>query len=318
MIRKIINESIHSLLSEAYRLEPNMVPSGIRNWANAQLKGRVTKYELEQRGEVGIGIPFFEGDLEYYQMFRLVDGDAIPMEDVSFYRSGLEGDGGQITGKKVEGDAVIPSGHVLAKASSYLRIVTLYTSSDAMKMLVPSPSDQEELSDMELLALFQARHLVSSYRHKFSPEVYQKLMNIGFMNKNKSITNKGRNALESPEFIERLGDRYSSYKLDKLIREGISPERRKEAVAFSKELKKHLARTYSFPSMKAQLSKSVMEDPYIMVSARESGGIPPDLKRDCLILVYGLENADKLSMGNITSNYIAMHWSQWEKLMKQI
>lgn len=218
MIRKLVSEAIRSALNEAYRLEPNMVPNGIRAWVESTLGKRVTKYELEQRGEVEISMPFFEADREEWQMFKLINGEAVPMEDVNFYRSGNEGDGVPLTGIKIQGPAVIPSGHVLVRTSRYLNTATLYTSSDAMKMLTPATSDQDELSDMELLALYQARSLKSAYRHKFKPEIYEKLMSLGLINTSKAITNKGRNALESPELIDRLGGKYTSYKLDPLIR----------------------------------------------------------------------------------------------------
>jgi hypothetical protein len=218
IIRKLVIEAIRSALNEAYRLEPKMVPNGIRAWVESTLGKRVTKYELEQRGEVEISMPFFEADREEWQMFQLVNGDAFPMKDVNFYRAGNEGDGVPLTGLKIQGPAVIPSGHILVRTSRYLNLATLYTSSDAMKMLTASQSDQEELSDMELLALYQARSLKSAYRHKFKPEIYERLITLGLLNTNKSITNKGRNLLELPELVDRLGGRHTSSKLDHLIK----------------------------------------------------------------------------------------------------
>lgn len=321
-IRKLISETVMSLLNEAYTLEPNMVPAAIRAWVDSTIGIRVRKYDLEQRGEVEISMPFFEADREEWKMFKLVDGGAVPMEDVSFYRSGNEGDGVPVMGKKIQGNAVIPSGHVLVRTSRYLRSATLYTSSDAMKMLAPPPSEQDQLSDMELLALYQAKGLKSAYRHKFNPEVYQKLMSLGLMASNKSITSKGRNALESPELIDRLGGKYSSSKLDHLIRnnswmsEAIDPDQRAEAVAFAKELKRNIAAKYGFKNLRVQLSKGVNEDPFIMVSTKgEVRELPEQLKRDCITMVYGPEEADRPSIGNISSYQIALKWSQWKDFL---
>lgn len=301
-----------------------MVPQAIRSWVEMTIGSRITKYELEQRGEVEIGMPFFEADREEWQMFQLVEGGATPVEGVNFYRSGNEGDGVPVLGKKIQGSAVIPSGHVLVRTSRYLKMATLYTSADAMKMLTPASSDQEQLNDMELLALFQARSLKSAYRHKFSPEVYERLVALGLLNSSKAITNKGRNALESPDLIDRLGSKHSSSKLDHLIKrnswmnEAISPERRAEAVAFSKMLKKHLAQKYKFPNLRVRLTTNVMDDPYIMVAGKgDVRNVPDQLKRDCILLVYGPEEVERGSIGNISTAYITMKWSQWQQLIDQ-
>lgn len=320
-IKKLITEAVKTLLKE-YRLETNMVPQGIRAWVDRTIGQRVSKYELEQRGELEIGMPVYEADREEYQMFRLTDGgDAVPVEGVSFYRAGNEGDGVPVLGPRIGGKAVIPSGHVLVMTSRMFKMATLYTAGDAMKMMMPAPSDQEQLSDMELLALYQAKGLKSAYRHKFKPEIYDRLISLGLMASNKSVTNKGRNFLETPQAIERLGGKFSSSKLDHLIkggwlREGITPEARAEAVAFAKEMKRYIASKYGVDKLSVQIGKSVNPDPYIMVAGKgDVRTLPDQLRRDCLTLVYGPENADKHSMGNISQTYITMHWSQWKKLI---
>lgn len=142
------------------------------------------------------------------------------------------------------------------------------------------------------------------------------------MASNKSVTNKGRNLLELPEFTDRLGSKYDSRKLDHLInkhswlREGITPEKRAEAVEFAKNLKRFIAEKYGMKKLSVQLGKSVMEDPYIMVTRRGDDRImPAQLRRDCIMLVYGPAEADRPSIGNIAEMYITMHWSQWKRLM---
>jgi len=205
-ILQLVREAVSSVLREShYTLDPNMVPQGIRAWVNATLGRNIRKYKLVQTGEVEIGMPVFEADREIYQMFRLENGNAVPMDGVSFYRSGNEGDGVPVTGHKIGGKTTIPSGHVLVKTSRYIGDATLFTADDAQKLLPPAPAEGEELSDLELLALYQAKSLISSYRHKFKPEVYARLIQLGLMAANKSITTKGKNALEYPQNKERLG-----------------------------------------------------------------------------------------------------------------
>ncbi len=331
-ILQLVREAVSSVLRESYyTLDHNMVPAGIRAWVNATLGRNIRKYKLVQTGEVEIGMPVFEADREIYQMFRLENGNAVPMEGVNFYRAGNEGDGVPVTGHKIAGKATVPSGHVLVKTSRYIGDATLFTADDAQKLLPPAPAEGEELTDLELLALYQAKSLIASYRHKFKPEVYARLQQLGLMAANKSITTKGRNALEYPQNSERLGTQGN--KLMPLIEpwrknwagggagdvsEGISPERRAEAVAFAKLLKKTLMTKYGIPKIRVEIGKSVSENPYITVSSHAyPEPLPEQLRRDCLLMVYGPEAAEKMTgMGNIREHYIALNWSVWQKLMQ--
>lgn len=203
-IKTLVQEAIHQVLKEAYALEPRDIPAGIRNWVNAVIGSKVKNYRLEQQGEVEIGIPTFEADREEYQMFKLTNGDATPVEGVSFHRSGNEGDGVPVTGLKIGGRAVVPSGHVLVRTSRYLKMATLYTSSDAQQFLPQPTTSDNALNDQELAALHAAKSLKSAYRKKFPPEVYARLMALGYMASNKSVTVNGRNALEAPELKNRI------------------------------------------------------------------------------------------------------------------
>lgn len=320
----LIKEAISELLNEDYRLEPNMVPKGIRDWAASVLGRKVRKYNLVQKGEHHIGMPVFEADRETYQMFKLENGDAVPMHGVSFYRSGNEGDGVPVLGHRIEGAVQIPSGHVLVRTSSYIGDVTLFTATDAQKLLPPPPSEGEQLSDMELLCLWQARSTASAYRYKrYKPEVFAKLISLGLMAANKAITVKGRNTLEYPEYKERLGSQG-----DKLlhliepwraawknnITEAIGPEERKQVVDFAKALKRSIIAKYGV-NVKVSVAKSVNPDPYIQVSSADyDSPLPAQLVKDCLLLKYGPEAAERGgTMGNITNHYIALNWSEWQK-----
>lgn len=317
-LKKLIRETVSEFLNEGYALDPNMVPRGIRSWVEQTLGVRIKKYTLEQYGEVTISMPVFEADRETYQMFRLENGDAVPMHGVNFYRAGNEGDGVPVTGHKIEGPVQIPSGHVLVRTSRYLKSATLYTANDAQKLLPPPPTEETRLSDFELLALFQARSLISSYRHKFKPEVYDRLISLGLMAKNKSITINGKNTLEEPSNKERLGTQGMA--LDHLIndrswlREAIEPEQRKQVVEFAKGLKRTIIDRYKI-NVRVQVSKSVNPDPYIQVSSGDyDSPLPAQLIKDCLLLKYGPEAAERGgTMGNVTNHYIALSWSEWQK-----
>jgi hypothetical protein len=109
----------YSMLFESVVLAANQVPMGIRNWVSSKLGKNIQKYTVEQKGSVTIDMPWHEADREYYQMFSLSGSNAVPMDDVQFQRSGMEGDGVMATGHKIAGEVQIPSGYVLVCAGIY-------------------------------------------------------------------------------------------------------------------------------------------------------------------------------------------------------
>lgn len=200
-------KSAYNMLFESMVLPPKDVPMGVRLWVDSVLGKGIQKYEIEQKGKVHISTPWHEAARVYYQMFQLVGNDATTVDGVSFYRTGLEGDGVLPIGDKVGGTYEIPSGYILVSACTYPKVVRIYTSSDATLMLPPTntdiidinkdPNDPEFIKSIKYaVALYQAKALKSPYRTKFNDDIYAKLISNNLMKANKSITVDGINYLE--------------------------------------------------------------------------------------------------------------------------
>lgn len=203
-IRKTILES---LLSESKMyLEPKDVPPAIRSWT-----GNLKKFILHQTSEpVRIGLPWHESDRVTYQFFKLNGSNATPVGN-SLTRSGFEVDSpqGYEEGEKKSGVVNVPEGHVLVELHTYPPMAEIYTGPGAQMMIDSAPS--EDLSPAEILALVAAKGLKPAYRPKFKEEVYQRLISLGLMASNKSITVSGKNYLYKPGVNEKFEEAKELY-----------------------------------------------------------------------------------------------------------
>lgn len=163
------------------------VPYEIQQWVERKI-GKVKRYEVIQKGSLHISPPWHERTYNAYGTFKMVNGRFILLSEF-----GMSGnDPNDLSG----GSQVIeiPTGHVVVQTDSYTGTAKIYTSDDAL-LALPS-GDTDTLTDAEKLALYSAKTLKSAYRHKFKQEVYDSLIAKGLLEKNKSISINGRNALE--------------------------------------------------------------------------------------------------------------------------
>lgn len=133
------------------------------------------------------------------------NGDANPVGNI-FKIIGTE----YINPKRMD----IPSRFIVVMAGVYPQRVEIYTGSGALKMLSQAP----ELSDIEIVILLSAMQLKSFARVKFKNEYYQNLVKSGFLRRNKSITNKGKNTLTA---IDKEKKQEAINNLSKKIGRGI-------------------------------------------------------------------------------------------------
>lgn len=196
------------------------VPREILNWSQ-QFAKKITKITIEQVSTVEISLPWHEADSTTYQFFKLTPNNTAEMVGNDITRSGTEGNG-FTRDTKLNGKVTIPSGYVLACVGTYPLRLTLYTASDALKPIV-APNLLDEFTVDELLILLGAKGLKSAYRTKYPEDKYTKLIENGYLAKNKSITIKGRNIVEMPGVKDKI-NKYaeenglyldSSYKLSK-------------------------------------------------------------------------------------------------------
>jgi len=206
---KNLNEQINKIrsmmgLSEnRMYVTPNEVPADILSWARGKIGSNFTKnIVIRQEPRVEVSMPWHEADRMYWQFFKLIDPKTVQMVGDEVGRSGWEGDG-NVTGKEVNGYLNVPSGYVLAAAGTYPVRLELYTSGDAMKP-ISEPGALDNLSIDQLIALIQAKALKSPYRTKYPDNVYQGLIDQGYMASNRSVTVKGRNLANSPELMDKL------------------------------------------------------------------------------------------------------------------
>jgi hypothetical protein len=168
------------------------VPTRILMFVEEKLNKQLNNYKIDNSGKYTAHMPWHEADRTYTQMFKL--SGEIPLiqaepTEFEFSRSGWEGDG-NITGKELEGTVEIPSGFIFVEIGIYPERCTIYTTDT--KFL---PNFDYQLTEQELKILHYARSLVSSARPRFEDKDYINLINQGFLTKKKSITLKGKNAL---------------------------------------------------------------------------------------------------------------------------
>ncbi len=182
----------------------NEVPTDIINWAENKIgTGFKNKISVIQGGKVEINIPWHEADREYYQFFKLIDPKTAKISGNEITKSGLEGNEGS-------GTVNVPSGFVLACAGTYPKRLELFTSDDSLKA-VGDASVLDDFTINELLILLQAKGLNSFARTKYPEKEYERLIQQGYLNKNKSITTKGKNLILMPEVNQKL-DAYAKEK----------------------------------------------------------------------------------------------------------
>lgn len=98
-----------------------------------------------------------------------------------------------------------------------------------------------------------------------------------------------------------------------LISEAISPEEREQYKLYSRELKKKLKKDWKITA-RVKLSASKRPDPFISASVT-SGKIPNELRAKALDVIGGrATNMDDINYGNIRSDHITLHYSQWLKI----
>lgn len=100
-------------------------------------------------------------------------------------------------------------------------------------------------------------------------------------------------------------------KINNIINEGISKEERAKIVEYSKHLKKVL--TKEIGKVKIEVSKTKKPNPFIRVI----GDIPNEFRVKVVkaLDIKGVLDMDNVDYGNIRSNYIALNYSEWLKVM---
>lgn len=186
-------------------LKPQDVPEGIKSWARKISGGNIQKFELDQSGKVRISMPWHEADSVVYQKFKLLpNGDIQPYGD-TISRVGWEADSpqGAEDAERKSGIMDIPEGHVVVAYGTYPKRVEIYAGKGA-EMLLPSSSEDVNLTHTEVYILAAAKQLKAFARPKFPEEHYQNLIAKKLLNKSKAITVDGRNMLQNPQVRELL------------------------------------------------------------------------------------------------------------------
>lgn len=115
------------------KLKTAQIPTAILNFSKEKLGKSIRKFYLDQSGKVFIGIPWHEGDRQYFRMFKLEGIEkgkiVVSPSDREIQQSGW-GEG--YLAKPVEKDFEIPSGFVVAMVGIYPERCTIYTAKDAV------------------------------------------------------------------------------------------------------------------------------------------------------------------------------------------
>jgi len=211
-------------------LERKQVPESILNWADSRIGGRTNKISLKQgEGEINISMPWHEAAREYHRLFHLDKAGNVIGDGFEITRSGWEGDG-NVTGREIGGKSKLAPGYIMVTASTYPKMITIVAGPGSLKML-PEPNDLDVVSKAILV-------WASNYKSFARPKVsdttyYDRLIEGGFLRKNRSVTPKGRNAVANWR-------RYSVEYLTSYTPGVLSPQRIIDAVA-KEEAKKEVS-----------------------------------------------------------------------------
>jgi len=197
-----VDKSFKPTLGPKIYVKPTDIPPQIIAWAKSIIGNTfLSKITLQKsNGMVEIGMPWHDADRETHKYFKLTENGAEEMGD-EVSRSGWS----EVNMGDKYGTTPIPSGYVLASVGTYPKRLEIVTNGDAMN-IIPDNSALDKLSDVALVALYQARMFKSPYRQKFADEVYQQLISMGLMNSQRAITIDGRNLAQSPEVAKRIED----------------------------------------------------------------------------------------------------------------
>lgn len=201
----LLSESTYNLIMEnPIYMKQNEIPFQIVNWAKQKI-GNVRLWKVRQKGSVSVSGAWHEYTTNYYGVFHLSNGDYIKTKE--FAINGKENVSGS---QSIE----IPSGYLVVILDTKTSSADIYTAPDALK-LISDNSLADELTDEQLMALYEAKSLKSFARFKFKESVYEALIVKGLLAKNKSITVEGRNLITSiprskmQEVVDRLNLIYS-------------------------------------------------------------------------------------------------------------
>jgi len=193
LIREVISES-------KFYIKHTEIPPQIVSWARSVVgKGFEGKIEIVKEPKAHIGMPWHEADREYHQFFKLTEQGAESAGKM-VSKSGWS----EVNMGDVYGTVDIPSGYILATASTFPKSLKIRVSDDATSLIPDTGNLINQLSDDAVVALYHARSLKSPYRQKFPEEVYQELVGHGLLKPNKAITIDGKNLVEDPKTKERL------------------------------------------------------------------------------------------------------------------
>ena len=192
---------LQKLLTEEILIKSSEVPIQIQSWVKDKLHVAIQTYKIHQQTALTISIPWHEADIEYYQPFKLGQNNtATPMGDA--YRISGQTDFHNLPpGGKLE----IPEGAVIVLAGIYPKRAEIFTGRGSLAML--PPDDKFEITDTELLILLCAKSLISSYRPKWKEHLYERLIQIGYLKKNKAISLEGKNYLQNIMQKQEIKDR---------------------------------------------------------------------------------------------------------------
>lgn len=116
------------------KLKTAQVPDAIREFAKQKLFGKnIRKFSLDYSGKVFIGIPWHEGDRNYFRMYKL-DGIVKNKIVVSSSEREIEQNGWSegFQTKIVEQNFEIPVGYIVAMVGIYPERCVIYTAKDAI------------------------------------------------------------------------------------------------------------------------------------------------------------------------------------------
>lgn len=201
----LLSESVYSLVVEnVIHMSQSDIPSDLVQWAKSKIKN-VRGWRVTQTGKINVSGAWHEHTVNNYGIFQLSNGRYIKQNEFSV--AGWEPTTGSQT-------INIPSGYLVVVTDSRTATADIYTAPDALKLLQDT-SILDELSDEEIMALYESKKLISKARFKFKDEVYNKLIQLKLMNTNRSITIEGKNVVENisrdkiREVVERLNKIYS-------------------------------------------------------------------------------------------------------------
>lgn len=204
---------LNNLLNEDIWMKPDEIPFGIKNWVKEVSGKNLQKYKVEQSGKVNISEPWHERSSSTYQKFQLTqDGNAIPVGE-NLSRHGYESDSpqGYEDGLRKSGIMEIPDGYIVVQYMTYPEMVIIHTPKNAQKFL-PKSNDDFDLTMTEIYILAAAKQLKPFARPKFKDENYERLIQKGLLNKNRSITIDGRNLLQTQKASDLLKQAIDNYR----------------------------------------------------------------------------------------------------------